>query len=74
MSKGIRQVTGLNNATRVAAVNSEDESTVIVRDEIGMVTVNVKGSTYPAGMTPEQARFVAKCLNDAADRVEAQSR
>ena len=73
MSKGILQITGINNATRVAAVNSDGEQNVVIRDEIGMVTINVKGSTYPAGLTPEQARFVAKCLSEAADRVEMQS-
>ncbi len=70
----ILQITGLSNATRCAMKNAESEQAITIRDELGMVTLNLIGCSYPAGMTPAQARFVAKRLSEAADRVEAQSR
>jgi hypothetical protein len=70
----ILQITGLNNATRCAMKNAENEHAITIRDELGMVTLNLTGCSYPAGMTPAQARFVANCLSEAADRVETQAR
>lgn len=43
---------------------------VLVRDGDGEVELSLSTSNYPAGLTPEAARFLAVQLVNAANRVE----
>ena len=69
----IREVQGIANARKVASASVEQSDTqrVMVTDGFGEVYLSLNTSSYPAGLTPDQARLLAKQLKAAADRVEA---
>ena len=67
----IKERHGLADAIKIS-VGMSDRQSVVVTDGPGYVDLNIGGMTYPAGLTPHQARYVAACLNDSADRVERQ--
>lgn len=69
----IREVQGIDNARKVASASVEQSDTqrVTVTDGFGEVFLSMNTSSYPAGLTPDQARMLAKQLKSAADRVES---
>ncbi len=69
----IREVQGIDNARKVACatVEKSDTQRVTVTDGFGEVLLRLDTSSYPAGLTPDQARMLAKQLKTAADRVES---
>lgn len=70
----IREAHGIANARRVAAVSVEqsDIQGVTVTDgRNGEVQLGLSSSSFPAGLTPSQARMIAKMLTDSAERSEA---
>ncbi len=64
----MREVHGVADATRKIMVKDESQS-VLVCDGDTCVKIELSAG-YAAGLTPEQARFLAKQLMDAAARVE----
>lgn len=68
MSK-MKEKHGIADAIK-CSVGMNDRQSVVVTDRDGYVDLNIGGMTYPAGLSPEQARFIAKCLTDSAARVE----
>jgi hypothetical protein len=71
MTGKIRELHGVADAERVQAVNQKDCYKVTVTDGNGIVVLNIADATYPAGLTPSRARYIAKLLNAAANRVES---
>ncbi len=71
----IREVNGIANARKVsmASVNDSDIQCVVVTDLAGEVQLSLSTSSYPAALTPSQARKVARELVESAKRVEVKS-
>lgn len=69
----VREIHGIADADRVQMVNEKHCYKVTVTDGDGIVILNIDGATYPAGLTPGRARYIAKQLVAAATRVEHQS-
>jgi len=69
----IRQRHGIANARKVASASVEQSDTqaIMVTDGFGEVLLGLATSSFPAAMTPDQARLLAKQIKDAADRVES---
>lgn len=57
-------------ATKIQAGPEEYGHTVTVTDGPRSIVLSIGGMTYPAGLTPDEARFIAAQLNAAADRME----
>lgn len=69
----VREMHGVANARRVASasVEASDVQGVTVRDgKDGEVHLLMTTSEYPAGLTPKQARMIAKMLVASAERAE----
>lgn len=66
----IQEIHGIENAKRIAAVESETQR-VTVTDRFDDVALALGTSSFPAGLTPLQARMLAAQLIAAAKRVEA---
>jgi hypothetical protein len=67
----IRLRSGIANARKcsMAKVDDSDTQTVTVEDGFAEVRLCLQSSSYPAGLTPEQAEVLAQQLIDAAKRV-----
>lgn len=67
----IRERHGVANARRCSAASVENSEiqTVEVTDGFGEVLLSLGSSSFPAGLTPDQARMIAMRLNEAAARV-----
>ena len=67
----IREIHGLSGVTKCAL---KDDTRIgqdlRITDADGMVELVLSTSSYPAKLTPEQARYIALRLTEAADRVE----
>lgn len=68
----IRETHGIADARRVetASMKGEDVQGVSVIDGADGSIILDKTSNSPAGLTPEQARLLAKMLNASAARAE----
>ena len=67
----IREIHGLAGVTKCAMIDDTAEGQqVAVTDDFSYVRLALSTSSYPARLTPEQARYIAACLNESADRVE----
>ena len=68
----IRESHGIADARRVetATMKGEDIQGVTIIDGMDGSIILDKTSTSPAGLTPEQARLLAKMLNASAARAE----
>jgi hypothetical protein len=68
----IRESHGIADARRVetATMKGEDIQGVTIIDGMDGSIILDKTSTSPAGLTPEQARLLAKMLNASATRAE----
>lgn len=66
----MKQKHGIADARKIAMVGLTDETSVVVTDGDGYVALSIGSQTYPCGMTPEQARFIAAALIASAERVE----
>jgi hypothetical protein len=72
MEEGVRERHGIPDASKNhPADNTSGTQSVEVTDgRDGTVHLWVGSATAIAVMTVEQARYIAKCLTEAADRVE----
>lgn len=61
------KITGLGDLEKSHGASGQE---AIIRERPGVVTLDLSASLYGAAMTPEQARFLAKMLIEAAKRVE----
>lgn len=61
---------GITGALKMCGTGSDGTQAVTVDDGNGRVILALSGCSYPAAMTSEQARMVAKFLNAAAARVD----
>ncbi len=69
----IRQIHGLAGVTKAEIVRDEViGQDVKVTDDDGLVSLAISTSSYPALLTPEQARYIGRQLFDAADRADAE--
>lgn len=67
----MREIHGVADAEKVRMVNSEDGNyKVTVTDGAGQVILNIADATYPAGLSPDRARAIARLLIGSAKRVE----
>jgi len=65
----MRQIHGVADAKKIQAVN-EDNCHITVRDGTRLVILDIGHQTYPGGLSPDRARFVAAQLIASAKRVE----
>jgi len=70
----IEEKHGVANARQVASGLSPGVSAVTVTDCGSEVQLYISSATYAAGMTPEQARFVARQLVMSAGRAERRAK
>jgi hypothetical protein len=68
-TKRIREIHGAY-VTKVQSGPQEYGQKVTVADRPDYIVLNVGDATYPAGLTPDEARYIAAQLNAAADRME----
>jgi hypothetical protein len=61
---------GIGDAVQAAPGPCLGDQSVIVTDGKDFVKIWFSTAERAAAMTPEQARFIAKCLMDSARRVE----
>jgi hypothetical protein len=67
----MREIHGIDDAQKRTMIDSGETQQVTVRDgKDGKVCLNVGHQTYTAGLSPEQARWIAKELIASAKRVE----
>lgn len=66
----MKQLHGVPNAKKLAMSNS-DGAEVIVTDGTDMVLLYLENAPWGAGLSPQQARWIARQLVQSADRVEA---
>lgn len=66
----MREIHGVADAEKVQMVNDKGHYRVTITDGIGLVILCVGDQTYPAGLTPDRARQIAKQLVQSAQRVE----
>lgn len=69
----IRFRAGIQNARKLASAGVEDSETqtVTVYDGFGEVCLAIQSSSFPAGLTPDQARLLAEQIIASANRVGA---
>jgi hypothetical protein len=60
---------GIADAREITMITSDIQH-VTVTDGEGEVLLSIGSSSCPAGLTLEQARFIAKQLTDSATRIE----
>lgn len=65
----MRECHGLEDVVQIA-MSEGGKQRLQVRDGVGRVELSLSTSSYPAGMTPDQARFIAAQLLASAERVE----
>lgn len=68
----IRERHGIADATKVTGAEAKNLQDVTVEDGDHRVLL-ILSANWPAGLTPEQARYIAQQLEASADRVEAQN-
>jgi len=66
----MREIHGVADCEKVQTANEKGRYPVEVTDGYGLVILNVGGQTYPAGLTPDRARYIARMLTASAGRVE----
>lgn len=66
----MREIHGIADALKMA-VASGDETTVTVRDGHNRVILDIGSQTFPGGLTPTQAEWIARELSRAARRVRS---
>jgi len=67
----VRETHGVPDARKVQAGDGEAQQLLVIDGARGMVRLSLGACSYPADLTPEQARFIASALLASADRVEA---
>lgn len=69
--KPVRLRHGVGCVRKIATL-SDDVQSVLVTDGYaeGEVIVHLTANSFPAGLSPDQARVIARYLIEAADRVE----
>ena len=67
----MKQVHGISDAEKVAMVANAGTQSVLVSDDGDGVLLTLSTSSYPARLTPQQAREIASLLADAANRAAA---
>jgi hypothetical protein len=65
----MREIHGVADAMKMQS-GPEPTHKVTVTDAEKYVILNIADATYPAGLTPDRARFIATLLTASADRVE----
>lgn len=65
----MKEVHGVTEARKCSSGAATTQA-VRVADGAQEVILALSECSYPAGLTPEQARFMAKCLVESAKRVE----
>jgi hypothetical protein len=65
----VRQINGIPDAVKIAIVSGDTQS-VKVTDGKDCVELSLGTCSFPAGLTPEQARQIAADLIASAKRVE----
>ena len=65
----IREIHGAR-VTKLQAGPQEYSQVVTVSDGADHIVLNMGDATYPAGLTPAEARYIAVQLCAAADRLE----
>lgn len=65
---------GLSKLERAPKDGDDSRQEVTVRDREGAVFLDMKYTAgFGARLTPDEARYLARCLNDAADRATAEA-
>lgn len=67
----MRQINGLADCEKIHTANEKGRYRVTVTDGVGLVILDIDGCTYPAGLTPDRARYIAEQLVKSAKRIEA---
>src|SRR5690606_33788487 len=70
----MRERHGIPDALKMKMFQNNEQQHVTVEDGEGLVLLRLGTSSYPAGMTPDQARMIARQLNSSALRIEKQKR
>lgn len=66
----MKEIHGVADCEKIQTVN-EGNYKVTVTDGNSFVILNIADATYPAGLTPDRARYVAECLVKSALRIDA---
>jgi hypothetical protein len=66
----LHEIHGLSSLDRSGRKGLDVSQEVIIRDRHGLVHIELQETSYGAALTPAAARYVARQLIEAADRVE----
>lgn len=66
----MREIHGVADCDRIQMSKSNDAYKVTVTDGDALVILNIADATYPAGLTPDRAKYIAALLNQSAIRIE----
>lgn len=67
----MRQINGLADCDKIQSGPEIGRYSVTVEDGKTWVILSIGGMTYPAGLTPDRARYIAQELINSAGRIEA---
>ena len=70
----MKEIHGIADARKVKMVRDEQTLDVTIEDGYGEVVLRMDGTTYPAALTPDRARYIARQLQASAARVEKAAR
>lgn len=65
----VNEIHGVADAMRMQT-GPEPTHKVTVTDGSRLTILNISDATYPAGLSPARARFIARALVASADRIE----
>lgn len=66
----MQRITGVSDVEKVASSSGARQQLFVIEDG-AKVILSLSANSFPAALTPEEARHVARCLRTAAMRVEA---
>lgn len=70
MTKQTHEIHGIDNARKCVATHADVKQAVTVTDGDGEVKLALSSSSFPAALTPAQARMIAGHLIASANRVK----
>jgi len=70
MRDDCNEIHGMNNAKRLGGMGYHDAQDITICADGTWVQLAMSTSNYPAGMTPDQARYLARKLYRVARLVE----
>jgi hypothetical protein len=73
-AKILHEIHGLSSLDRSGREGIDVSQEVLIRDRKGLIHIELGNLGYGAGLTPAAARYLARMLDEAANRIEFASK